>query len=151
MHPIFAEFIDRLEALHKNFQQAIANLPPEAFDWVPGVEMNSIGVLVVHTAGAERHWIVTIAGNDPQPRNRPDEFKTEGINGSTLSALLDAVFAHSKATLEKLTVDDLALERTDPRDGKTYTAAWAILHALEHTASHVGHVQVTRQLWDQKS
>ncbi len=110
-----------------------------------------MGVLVAHTAGAERHWIVTIAGNDPQPRNRADEFKTERVDGPALSALLGEVLAQNKATLGKLTIDDLALERIDPRDGETYTTAWAILHALEHTASHVGHVQVTRQLWEQQN
>jgi len=25
--------------------------------------------------------------------------------------------------------------------------AWAILHALEHTGIHLGHIQVTQQLW----
>ncbi len=99
MNPLFTAYIDRLEDLHKDFQQAIADLPPKAFDWIPGPEMNSIGVLVAHTAGAERHWIVTVAGNDSQPRSRADEFKTEGINGPTLSALLDEVLTHNKATL----------------------------------------------------
>jgi len=28
--------------------------------------------------------------------------------------------------------------------------AWALLHALDHTAQHLGHMQITRQLWDQE-
>jgi hypothetical protein len=28
---------------------------------------------------------------------------------------------------------------------------WALLHALEHTAIHLGHIQITQQLWDQKN
>jgi hypothetical protein len=30
----------------------------------------------------------------------------------------------------------------------TITAGWALNHALAHTALHIGHAQITRQLWD---
>ena len=35
--------------------------------------------------------------------------------------------------------------RTDGAD-EPVTAAWALLHALEHLREHVGHAQLTRQL-----
>jgi ankyrin repeat protein len=28
--------------------------------------------------------------------------------------------------------------------------AWCLAHALEHTALHLGHMQITRQLWEQR-
>lgn len=31
--------------------------------------------------------------------------------------------------------------------GETVTGRWAVLHALEHTALHLGHLQLTAQLW----
>jgi hypothetical protein len=31
------------------------------------------------------------------------------------------------------------------------TVRWSILHVIEHTAQHVGHMQLTRQLWLAKS
>jgi hypothetical protein len=27
--------------------------------------------------------------------------------------------------------------------------AWSLLHAQEHMAIHVGHIQIMRQMWDQ--
>jgi hypothetical protein len=30
------------------------------------------------------------------------------------------------------------------------TVAWAVLHAVDHTALHLGHIQITRQLWEQR-
>ncbi len=42
------------------------------------------------------------------------------------------------------------MKRTDPRDGREYTVAWALFHALEHTALHLGQMQLTRQLWEQQ-
>ena len=34
--------------LHADIEKVMENLPVEALDWVPGPEMNSIAVLVVH-------------------------------------------------------------------------------------------------------
>jgi hypothetical protein len=28
-------------------------------------------------------------------------------------------------------------------------AAWALMHALEHLREHLGHMALTRQLWEQ--
>jgi uncharacterized protein DUF664 len=43
---------------------------------------------------------------------------------------------------------DAGVVRTDPRTGEQVTAGWALLHAIEHLREHVGHAQLTRQLWD---
>lgn len=32
-----------------------------------------------------------------------------------------------------------------------HTVAWRLAHALEHTALHLGHMEITRQLWEQNS
>ena len=55
----------------------------------------------------------------------------------------DRIFAY-------LTLDDLEALRQSPRDGRQYTTAWALAHALEHTGIHVGHVQIIRQWWEQR-
>jgi hypothetical protein len=52
--------------------------------------------------------------------------------------------------LEKLTLKDLETLSISPRDGRKLTVAWALAHALEHTALHAGHMQIMRQLWEQR-
>jgi hypothetical protein len=47
-----------------------------------------------------------------------------------------------------MTLDDLGELRTGSRDSRTYSVAWALLHALEHTAIHLGHAHIGRQLVD---
>ena len=42
---VLGEYLDRLEALHAGLEEAIAGLPVEALDWVPGPGMNSLAVL----------------------------------------------------------------------------------------------------------
>jgi uncharacterized damage-inducible protein DinB len=135
--------------MHEEMEKAIAGLPPQALDWSPGPEMNSMAVLVVHTAGAERYWIGDVIGQDPSGRVRAQEFETAGLTETALREKLQAVLAHSQGVLAVLSLDDLARPRRSLRDGREVTAGWALAHTLEHTAVHTGHIQLMRQLWEQ--
>ncbi len=112
--------------------------------------MNSLQVLVVHTAGAERYWIGDVAGQLPSGRVREEEFTTSGWDSAKLQKLLDDTLAHSRMVLEGMSLFDLKEMRLSSRNGRFYSAAWALNHALEHTAVHVGHIQIGRQLWEQR-
>jgi uncharacterized damage-inducible protein DinB len=146
----FADYLERLQTLHTQMQRAIEGLSQDALDWSPGPDMNSIAVLAAHTASAQRYWIGDVAAQDASDRDRDAEFRTQGVDAASLLARLDAALAHSRSVLEKLTLSDLEATRISPRDGKEYSVAWALAHALQHTAIHVGHAQMTRQLWEQR-
>jgi len=150
MLSVLEDYLERLQALHADIECTIEGLPPEALDWVPGPDMNSLGVLAVHVADAERYWIGDVAGRDPSGRDRAAEFRTRGLDTAALKARLAKTLAHSQAVLEGLTLPDLEAARVSPRDGRTFTVAWCLAHALEHTALHLGHMQITRQLWEQQ-
>ncbi len=151
MLPVFADFLKELEALHVDFLKAIDGLPPQALDWSPGPGMNSINVLVAHTTGAQRFLIGDIVGDISSQRNRPAEFAAAGLDGAALSAMLNQALETTRATLDKLTMADF--ESTQPRtkDGRAFTVSFALHHALAHTANHLGHVQMARQLWEQRT
>ena len=55
---------------------------------------------------------------------------------------------YARNTLDKFTIQDLETIVL-ARDGREFTVAWALLHALEHATSHLGQIQLTRQLWEQ--
>jgi uncharacterized damage-inducible protein DinB len=150
MLPILTDYLERLQNLHTQMQQAIAGLPPAALNWTPGPEMNSLAVLVVHTAGSQRYWIGEVAGRDPANRDREAEFRVQGWDEANLLELLAASLAHSQATLARLTLPDLEGQRL-ALDGREVTVAWVLWHALGHTALHTGQMQLTRQLWEQAS
>jgi len=147
----FQDFLNRLDELHTNIGQAIQSLPQEALDWSPGEGMNSIAVLIVHLTGAERYWIGDVAMGEPSDRDRAAEFSVSSIPLDALQAQLAASSVYAQNALSKLALGDLEQERISPRDGRKFTVAWALLHALEHTALHLGHIQVTRQLWEQQN
>lgn len=148
---VLEDFAERLVDLHKGIEDAISGLPPEAFDWVPGPEMNSLTVLVSHTAGAERYWIGDLAGRDDSARVRATEFEKMGLAEDELKQLLRDTLAHSQSVLARLTAADLEMVHVSKaHNGRSYRVAWALMHALEHTAVHLGHIQMVRQLWQQQ-
>ena len=148
----FAEdFIERMTFLHNEVKDTYAGLPQEALDWVPGNEMNSFNVLVTHLAGAERFWIGDMAGQDNSDRVRANEFEATGLTASDLDQQLDKVLEHSKQIVSQLTMNELDKMRDFPGHDREFSVAWCLLHAMEHTAVHVGHLQIMRQLWLQQN
>lgn len=146
MHEFFESYYDRLQTLHRGVTDAVAGLPVEALDWQPAPSMNSLTVLVVHLCGAERYWIGDVAGQDPSGRIRSEEFEQRGWDAAGLQGLLDRTLAHSYDTLQKLSLQDLDATRFSTRDGENYSVAWALLHALEHTALHLGHIHIGHEI-----
>ena len=147
MYSCYVDYLDRLKALHDDVRRVQEGLPTEALDWLPRPGTNSISVLVVHLTGAERYWIGDVAAGEPSGRDRDAEFRTAGKDAATLSDCLDGSLAYARETLAGFCHEELAELRTSPRDGQAYTVAWALLHALEHTALHLGHIQLTADMW----
>ena len=143
----FDDLFDRFHELHTDIGKAVDGLSSEALDWSPGPEMNSIAVLVVHLTGAERYW-VGVALNEPTIRDRDAEFKTEGLSADELKATIVSADDYARQSLARLSLNDLEVMRLSPRNAKTFSVGWCLVHALEHTALHAGHSQLTRQLWD---
>jgi uncharacterized damage-inducible protein DinB len=150
MNAIFGEHLNLLQTLHTGIQKELDGLPVQALDWVPAEGANSLSVLIAHVAGSERYWIGDVIMGENSNRDRAAEFRTSGLASADLTRRLDETLAYARSALERLDLADLERECLAPGDGRRVSASWALLHALEHTALHLGHIQLTRQLWDQK-
>jgi len=146
----FEDFFGLLKNCHNDIHKALDGLTPEALDWVPGQDMNSISVLVVHLTGAERFWIGDVAAEDPSNRDRNAEFKAKQLGTDALKKRLDDTLSYVRTALEKFSLQDLELSRRSPQADREFTVGWSLLHALEHATLHLGQIQLTRQLWEQK-
>ena len=152
MVPEIQHYLDMINSLRAEVAAAIENLPVEALNWRP-IEpreaedhvTNSLAVMAAHVAGAERHWINEMVGRQPAVRHRPTEFKTVAEDSPFLLAELEKTGRQTELVLNALTPDDLDGSR-EIHD-RSFTVRWCILHAIEHTALHLGHMQITRQLW----
>lgn len=151
MEIFFVDLLDRFQELHDEVEKILKNLPVEALDWRPGEQMNSLTVLVMHLTGSQRFWIGDVALAQPSQRDRQAEFQVQNLDKAALLQRLKECQAYTQSALENLTLVDLEKSHWTDKDSKPVTAGWAIAHALEHTAIHVGHMQMLRQLWEQKT
>lgn len=153
MEPIFAEAISRLEWLHAEFAPTIAGLTIEELDWSPGPAMNSLCVLAIHVTAAERFWFGAVTDN-MITRDRPAEFSAAGYELSQLLARFEANVAFCKETFPAQSTGSLG-EIVDVSHYRhwppqRFTRLWALLRGLDHTAEHLGHAGMTRQLLERR-
>ena len=142
----FTDYLDRLEALRDNLRREIQDLNQEAMDWLPGTRMNSMAVLMAHITGVVREGIDLSLGG-PSGRIREQEFQTHSMSGTVMLRGLDDVIEYARNALPRLDLEELRNERED-EDG-TFTCGWVLLHALDHAYLHLGHLQITCQMWKQ--
>ena len=142
----YADYLERLEGLQRRLHQDVRDLPAEAMDWLPGPDMNSVAVLLAHITGL-LHEGIDIALGDPPGRVRAQEFQTHGVLSVEMLRRLDAVIDDARGALPRLGLEDLDKERND--DDGPISCGMALLHALEHAYLHLGHVQLTCQMWRQ--
>ena len=150
MHTFYEDYIERLEDLIADMKKALDGLPQEALDWSPGEDMSSIATLAAHTAGSTRTMVGAVVGGDPIERDRNAEFTIEGVDAAALIASLDEMVEHTRGVVAKLSLKDMDDMAPSPFSGNEFRKSWWLLHALEHVGSHVGHIQITRQMWDMR-
>ena len=146
MQTFYADCLNNLQELHNDVVKALEGLPAEALDWSPKTGVNSITALVVHMTGAERFLFGEIIGGQSLNRNRDAEFLTKNMTLETLMQRLADNRPYIAGVLEPLTLVDLEGKRI--LRSREVTVGWVIGHALKHTATHLGHIQVMKDMWE---
>jgi uncharacterized damage-inducible protein DinB len=150
MTPEAEHYLRRIEDLREQILALIDGLPAEALNWRPieGTDehaTNSLAVLATHVAGAEHFWISEVVGGYPPTRDRDAEFASRADDAGALAGKLREVGAETREVLSRLEESDLDGARE--ARGRTVPLRWCILHVVDHTALHLGHMQLTYQLW----
>ena len=147
MQAFYADCLNNLLELHNDMGKALEGLPPEALDWSPKPGVNSITALIVHTTGAERFLLGEIIAGESANRDRDAEFRVQGLSALDLVQRLTDSRAYIANMFERLTLNDLEAKRILRQ--REVTVGWLIGHALKHTATHLGNIQVMRDMWEQ--
>ena len=112
-------------------------------------DTNPLAVLATHAMQSTRSWLSLATGAPLPDRDRNAEFLVVVDDAAAFLSWLDDISAECRALLEGDVAYDPGATATAP--WRTYgsdepvTAAWALMHALEHLREHVGHAQLTRQ------
>ena len=145
-----ASYLQMIEDLRGQVRGLIADLPTEALNWRPLEDpgehaTNSLAVLATHIAGAEHFWTAEVVGGRPPSRDRDAEFATRAASASELVDLLEKAGKETREVFSALSETDL--DGTRQARGRAVPVRWCILHVIDHTALHLGHMQLTYQLW----
>jgi uncharacterized damage-inducible protein DinB len=137
-----------LDELHADIDKIIEPLTDEHINWVHPHLSNTVGNLLRHIAGSERYWIGEVIGGQPANRVRDSEFVRETLAKGPLVDDLHRTHTSVRSILDGLTVSNL-LDEVDVRRGgqrMRVSKAWAAVHALTHTAYHLGQLQLFRKM-----
>jgi uncharacterized damage-inducible protein DinB len=145
--PEVEAYVQKLRELRAEVLKLCDGLPAEALNWKPPApDTNSIFAITTHIVGSETAWIHQVVGGIDVKRNRSAEFTASGTDLTALKGRMDAVAQRSEVILYGLPDAEWRRSRDTmygPRD-----ARWCVLHSIHHTACHIGHIQLTRQLWE---
>lgn len=159
MLPMITAIERSLTGLIDDMLAALAGIPDAVLStWRPAAAreagseshaMNTFAALAIHTLGAAEYWTLMAAGAQPMTRVRDEEFVAQATLAE-LQGLFATFLTDLRVMLAGVTEADLAAD-TAPRlsrTGEHWPLANCLLHAVDHTALHLGHVQIQRQLWD---
>lgn len=135
-------------------RNAVTGLDAEALDWEPAdpEHTNSITVLATHALGATR-LLMSVAVGLPEPERSHDaEFATSGLSAAELLAHIDDMADQCHEILDGAP-EQVDWGQTRPRtmsDGRRTerTAAWYIIHSVDHLRGHADEAALTRHMLD---
>lgn len=119
----------------------------EADIWkAQGEIKNSAGNLTLHLIGNLRHFFGAVLGDTGYVRDRDKEFSDLGVSREALFAGIDQAAADVKATLQKLTDENLA--KTYPIEvfGHPMTTEYFLVHLATHLTYHLGQINYHRRI-----
>lgn len=146
---------------YEELAQLLADLPAEALLWRPFEQSpwqgpsSSLGLIMAHAVSSTVYLLrraeyamgrcewADVDGDEGQ-----EEFGPANHNPAYLQARIQRTQAYVHQLLDSLNAADLEQSRAHPkRANRIFSARYDIIHAFEHMSQHIGHGQLTRQLW----
>jgi uncharacterized damage-inducible protein DinB len=106
--------------------------------------------LVKHLGSVEYGWFCETFGRDTEPlpfdEDDPDSDMRARPDETTEDVL--AFYGRARAAADRV-IDELDVEETGTAwFGETVTMRWVLIHMVEETARHAGHIDILRELID---
>jgi hypothetical protein len=137
-----------LHQVHDQLRDEISGLDENALNWVPTAGANSISTIIAHLVGSEAETLRCVAGL-PCERDRGAEFAgKERTMGEVLELLdeADDLITTLKPRLEPDRLKSVFALPTLPAEEVRSGLTWLVGN-YGHAREHVGHIQLTKQLY----
>jgi hypothetical protein len=149
MIPEVKGYLDAIEGLRGAMRRAVEGVDAQGLNWnpLPG-EANSLYAIVSHMCFSEPALIHTRITGQPMEGGYPNVFASRGDDPQELFSRLDQVGQTTHSLMEGLTAEDMD-RSIDPGGGRPSRTLreWIIVH-LRHQALHLGHIEITKQLYE---
>ncbi len=146
------DLLAEIERIRETTRKLVQRAGERGVVWQPPVpETNAVAVIVTHMCGSEGQWIHSYVGGQKVERDRDAEFRKPASSVAGLIALIDRAAAGTAQTLQKETSQSLGRQVKTSNPAMARTARDCILHSISHQSVHVGHLEMTLQLWEQRN
>ena len=138
--------------LHQQLREEISGLDADAVNWGPTAGANSIATIITHLVGSETETLRSLA-DLPCERDRDAEFR---VGESTLNQIHELIDQADDLITE--VKPQIAIERLEsnfslptlPPEEARSGLTWLVGN-YGHAREHLGHVQLTRQLYESRA
>jgi len=148
--PLLGGILGTMHFAHRNMCEIVADLPPEALVWQPGAQMGTLAGIIQHTTYCEAYAYRRAAGEGVE---WDEGMSTRAWSSTDPAERAIARIAEADATMKRIlpimTVERMTARFTTWGQETTQSGGDLIAEAAAHTTMHWGHMQITRQLWEQ--
>ena len=148
-----ALYAAELNRLLDGLIESIGGLDEAQLIWrPPAPDSNSCYVIATHVLGNLEAWVLGIACGQPIERDRPAEFKATGPNAAPIVTRARDLARRVEEALAALPPAALDEQRQPPKTlwgagtPEPRTTREALMHVIEHAATHLGQIDITRDL-----
>lgn len=150
-----------LDEKYAELDELLTDLPAEALLWRPFAvspwkgEAGTLGWLIAHGMSStvyllkRAEWTMgRIEWDAVDGDQGREEFGPADRDPAHLVARAGRTSEYVHALLDSLSAADLEASLPHPRrPDRVFTVRYDLVHAIEHLSQHIGHAQLTRQLW----
>jgi uncharacterized damage-inducible protein DinB len=135
-----------LDHLRRSALYKLEGIDDEQLRFRPASTANSLGSIGVHLGYCERLWVRAIFAGEPMDLSfREHMFDLpDGWSAVDVAAFYRAESAAADLVLDAAT----SYDRPSVAPFRPTTLRWIMLHLVEETARHAGHMDITRELID---
>lgn len=146
---LFAAYIQRVV---DGAVAALSGLSDQQVNWSSGgADANSMYVVATHMVAMGEFWVLGLVGGAKVPRDRQAEFRAAGAGADVIVRLQEWARASAVlcASLDGLVLADEAIVPQEHLQSGGFGAGRfskreCLLHVLEHSALHLGHLEIMR-------
>lgn len=149
MIPEVKGYLDTMDGLRRAMRQVIEGMDAQGLNWnpLPG-EANSLYAIVAHVCASEPALIHRRITGQPSVGGQDNPFAARGDSPQELSDRLAQVEQTTRSLMEGLTDKDLD-RAIDPGGGRPARTVREWIHTnLRHQALHLGHMEITKQMYE---